>query len=210
MKNLEKGQTKIDKICAILKEETLQPAQKEAQEIIERAQKKAEQIISDAEKAAEKLHLSAKASIEHEKTVFYASLAQASNQVLESLRQSIEKTFFSDHLSAVIQKNSADPGLIAKLINTIVKALEKDGLSANLSVIVPHTMTPRQLNELLLDDVLKTLKEHSVVLGDISSGIKLKLHDKQMTIDLSGDALKELLATYIARKDFRKLLFGTP
>lgn len=209
MKNLEKGQTKIDKICALLKEETLQPAHKEAKEIIERAEEKAEQIINDAEKTAEKMHLSARASIEHEKAVFYASLSQASNQVLESLRQSIEKTFFNEHLPAVIQKNSADPALIAKLINTVVKSLEKDGLAADLSVIVPHTMTPRQLNELLLDDVIKSLKERSVVLGDISSGVKLKLHDKQMTIDLSGEALKELLATYIARKDFRKLLFGT-
>ena len=39
MKTLEKGQDKIQKICAILRDQTLEPAQKEAQEIIERALK---------------------------------------------------------------------------------------------------------------------------------------------------------------------------
>ena len=58
--------------------------------------------------------------------------------------------------------------------------------------------------------VVQALKERSVVLSDLAGGIQLKLHDKKMTIDLSDEALKELLATYIARKDFRKLLFGAP
>lgn len=208
MKNLEKGQTKIDKICAMLKEETLQPAQAEAEALLKKAQEKAEQLINDAQKAAAKLHLEAKAQIEHERSVFYTSLDQASAQALESLRQSIERVFFNESLPAVIQKHTADPELIARLINAIVKALEKEGMAADLSVLVPKTMTPHQLNQLLLDDVLKRLKERSVVLGDISSGIKLQLHDKKLTIDLSGEALKDLLATYIARKDFRKLLFG--
>lgn len=209
MKNLEKGQTKIDKICALLKEETLQPAQMEAQAILKRAQEKADQLISDAQKAAAKLHIEAKEQIEHERSVFHTSLDQAAAQAIESLRQNIERAFFNESLPSIIQKNTADPELIARLINAIVKALEKDGMAADLSVLVPKTMTPRQLNELLLDDVLKRLKERSVVLGDISSGIKLQLHDKKLTVDLSGEALKDLLATYIARKDFRKLLFET-
>jgi len=209
MKTLEKGQDKIQKICAVLRDETLEPAQKEAQGIIEDAQRKAEQIISNAEKASKKLHEEAKAAIERERTVFLSTLQQAVKQSLEALQQSIENKFFSENLLSVIEKSTADPKIIANLVDAIVKALQKDGLDADLTVLVPKTMSPRQLNELLMQDVVKTLKEKSVVLGDFSAGVQVKLNDKRMTIDLSGSALRELLATYVARKDFRKFVFDS-
>lgn len=207
MKTLEKGQDKIDKICAVLRGETLEPAQKEAQMIIENAQQQAEKIIADAHKAAEKLHANAKTAIEQEHNVFLASMLQASKQSLETLRQGIENKFFNENLSTVIEKGASDPNLIANLINTIIKALEKDGLAANLSVLVSKAVSPREINELLAQDVLKQLKDNTVEIGNFNAGIKLKLNNKKVTIDLSEVALKELLATYVVRKDFRKMIF---
>ncbi|MEI8125273.1 MAG: V-type ATP synthase subunit E [Parachlamydiaceae bacterium] len=208
MKTLEKGQDKIQKICAILRDQTLEPAQKEAQEIIERAQEHAEQIINEAQKAAQKLHEEAKTSVGRELTVFQSTLQQSVKQSLESLRQSIENKFFSENLVSVIEKSVSDPKIVANLIDAIVKAVEKQGLDANLSALIPKTMTPRQLNELLMKDVLEALKDQSVSVGDFAAGAKVKLNNKKIIIDISESALKELLSTYVARKDFRKLVFG--
>lgn len=207
MKTLEKGQEKIKKICAVLRDETLEPAQKEAQEIVEQAQQQAEQIIADAQKAAEKLHANAKAAIEQEYRVFQSSLQQASNQGLETLRQSIENKFFNEQLSLLIEKQVNDPHLVANLINALVKAVEKEGLAVDLLALVAKTVSPQQLNELLLKEVLKNLQGQSVVVGNFNGGVRLKLQNKKVTIDVSEEALKELLATHVVRKDFRKMVF---
>ena len=91
MKTLDKGSEKIQKICDVLREETLEPAKKQGQEIIRDAQKQAKQIIDDAHKSAEKLHQDARQAIEQEKVAFQSTLAQASKQSLEALRQGVEK-----------------------------------------------------------------------------------------------------------------------
>jgi V/A-type H+/Na+-transporting ATPase subunit E len=207
MKSLEKGHDKIKKICTILRDETLEPAQKEAEEIIKQAQNKAESIIAEGQSAAEKLLAEARAEIERERNVFQSSLTQASKQSLEFLRQSIETKFFSESLPKVIEKNAADPQLVAKLITAIIHALEKEGLAADLTTLIPKTITPRQINELLLEEILKTLKNHSVSLGKNGAGVLVKLEDRKMTIDISEDSLKELMANYVVRKDFRKMFF---
>lgn len=210
MKTLEKGQDKVTKICAILRDETLEPAQKEAQQIIENAKEQAEEILAQAKKSADKLHQNAKVLIEQENRVFQAALEQASKQALEILRQSIEEKFFNEHLLALVEKDAADPNQIADLINAIVKALEKDGLSANLTALVAKTMVPRKINELLLQEVVKSLNDQSVAIGNFNSGVKLRVNNKKMTLDLSENALKELLSTYVVRKDFRKMIFNNP
>jgi V/A-type H+-transporting ATPase subunit E len=207
MKTLEKGQEKIKKICAVLRDETLEPAQKEAQGIIEQAQQQAEQMIADAQKAAQKLHSDAKAAIEQEYRVFQSSLHQAANQGLETIRQSIENKFFNEHLSALIEKQVNEPHLIANLINALVKAVEKEGLSVDLTAFVAKTIPPKQINELLAKEVLNSLQGQSVVVGNFNGGVRLKLQNKKVTLDVSEEALKELLATHIVRKDFRKMIF---
>jgi V/A-type H+-transporting ATPase subunit E len=45
------------------------------------------------------------------------------------------------------------------------------------------------------------------VVGSFKGGAQLQWHDRKLTLDMSDDALKELLSTYV-RKDFRKMLFG--
>ena len=81
------------------------------------------------------MHVDAKASIEREKTAFQSALQQAAKQCVQALRQSVEHTFFNQRLPALINEKANDPQLISKLIDAIVKALEKDGLSANLTAV---------------------------------------------------------------------------
>lgn len=207
MKTLEKGQDKISQICSVLRDETLEPAKKQAEEIIREARRQSEEIIAEAQRAADKLLENARAAIDQESKVFQSSMQQAVRQSLEALRQSIENKFFNEQLASEIELGSRSPELVAKLINAIVKALEKEGLSADLTAIIPNSVLPKEVNDLLLQDVLKMLKEKSVVVGNFAGGAKVKINKKQMTIDITEDALRELLASYIVRKDFRKMLF---
>lgn len=208
MKTLEKGQDKIKKICSVLRDETLEPAKKRAEEIINDGKRQAEEIIAEAEKQAAKIIADARAAVEQERNVFHSSLQQAAKQSVEALRQSIERKFFNEHLQTIVEKNASGPDLVAKLVNAIVKALEKEGLSTDLTALVPSTLSPKEVNELLLQDVLKALKEHSVAIGGFAAGAQVRLDNKKMTIDITEQALKELLSGYVVRKDFRKMIFA--
>ncbi len=206
MKTLEKSQNKIQAICKIIREDTIKPAQEESAKIIQNAEKQAEQIIAEAKKQAEQRQEEAKAAIEQERTVFESSLAQAAKQSLEVLRQKIEQRFFKENLGALIEKASADPAVVAKLISTIIHAMEKEGLLADFTIEIPKQISTQQMNELLLNEAAKNLKEN-IKSGDFGGGVKVKLNNKNITLDLSNEAITALLTTHVARKDFRKLWF---
>lgn len=207
MKGTESGKDKVKKICDILRRETLEPAKHEAEEMIHIARDEANEIIAQARVEVEKLKEDARLEIERQKNVFQSSLRQACKQALESLKQNIEEKLFNQELGSLITKHTQDPKIIAQLIIAVVHAIEKEGVETSLSVYVPAAVPARSVNTLLAHEILDKLKEKSVLVGPLAGGIEVKLHNKNITMDISDAALKELVANYI-RKDFREMIFG--
>lgn len=207
MKTLEQGKDKIQKICDKLRIETLEPAQQEAAQIIEEANARAEQILAEARGEAEGYLHEARKQIEQERNVFKSSLAQAGKQSLEALRQSIEKDLFNDQLVSTVEKESAKPDFVAKILEAIVAAVERDGVSADFAAILPETVSKEELARSIGAAVMKKLEKHPFTISEFRGGVQLKLVDRKMTVDISDETLKELLAGYV-RKDFHTLLFG--
>lgn len=207
MKTLETGQEKIKKICDDLRHKTIEPAKEEAHKIIADAKIRAENIILDAKKNADTILEGAHRAIEQERNVFHSSLLQASKQSLEALRQDIEHKLFNADLVGVIESASSDPTIITKIIEAIIHAIEKEGITSDLSAIISEKVSPEKVNQLLGEKILKRLKEHSVLVGDFAGGAQVRVHQKKMTIDITDSALNELLSSYV-RKDFRKLFFA--
>jgi len=207
MEELETGKDKIKQICDLLRHETLEPAKNQAEKIIDAANQQAEKIIAEAKIQCEALLHEARAEIERERNVFYSSLTQAAKQGIDALKNEIEKQLFHVELEKVIGQKLAEPAVIAKLIDSLVKAIERDGVSADFSTIIPQQISTNDLNQYLLEQNFPRLKE-GVSLGEFSGGIKLKLNDKNITIDATDKAVVELLERYL-RKDFRKWLFGS-
>lgn len=206
MDNLETGKDKIKKICDALKNEAVEPAKEEAKQILENAQQEAHQIIKDAEGKAEEIIQRAHEKISQERELFETALKEAGKQVIVFLRQEIEKKLFNESLSDWIEKQVADPKIDAKLITVLIEAIEKEGLSSQFSALIPEKIPVDQVNAQLIKNILDKLREKSVVVGNFTGGVKLKLHDRNLTLDLSDQALKELVGQYV-RKDFRKIIF---
>jgi V/A-type H+/Na+-transporting ATPase subunit E len=206
MKGLETGKDKVKKICDALKRETLEPAQQEAEAIIAAARQEADEILANAHASSKKMIEYAHLEIEKLKSIFQASLAQACRQSIEVVKEKIEHKLFNPELSGLVTKPLQDPQLIATLINAIVKALEKEGTETDLSAVIASAVPARKVNELLASEVIKKLKEKGVLLSAIGGGVEIKLLKNNITIDLSDETLKELIATYI-RKDFREFIF---
>ncbi len=206
MKTLEKGKDKVREICDALRRETMEPAQEEAKQIIADAKAERDRIVQHAEREAEGVLEAARVQIEKERQVFKSSMEQASKQALEALRQSVEHELFHPAVVEAVDKRMADPEIIAKLIQAIVKSVEKEGLNTDISALIPKTVSAEKVNAALAKDVLDRLKEGAVKVGDFSGGTQVKLIDKKMTIDISSKALVDLLVRYI-RDDFRQLFF---
>lgn len=206
MKTLEKGKDKVKEICDELRRETLEPAQEEAKRIIADAENERERIIQLAQREAETIIAHTRTQVDKERHIFNSSLEQASKQSLEALRQSIEHQLFHPEIADTLDKRMADPEIISKLVGAIITALEKDGLEANIQALIPKTASPEKINALLAKQLLDRLKEHSVKVGEFAGGVQVKLVDKKMTIDMSSQALVELLTRYL-RDDFRQLFF---
>lgn len=208
MKVLKKANDKIQEICDVIKKESLAPAKAEAQKLIEEAHQEARRIKLVAEKEAEKALQQAAESIRQERNVFNSSLAQASKQALEALRQDITKTLFNEQMSLLVEKSSSSVDVVAKLIGAVVDALEKEGLKANLLAYIPKKLSSGDVNQALSQEVLKKLQHETVQVGDFKGGAQVKVEGKNLTIDISDRALKELFATYLKKPEFRELIFN--
>ncbi len=208
MKTLEKGKDKVREICDALRRETLEPAQEEANRIIADAKAERDRIVQHAEREAESVLEAARSQIEKERLVFKSSMDQASKQSLEALRQSVEHQLFHPEVAENIDKRMADSEIVAKLIQAIVKSVEKEGLQTDMVALIPKTVSAEKVNALLAKQILDKLKDHAVKLGEFTGGAQVKLVGKKMTIDISSQALVELLTRYL-RDDFRQLFFKT-
>lgn len=206
MKQLETGQDKIQKIANDLKQNVIAPAKQEAAQLVAKAREEAESILAEAEQKAAELFEQTKKEIEQEQRVFQSSLQQAVRQALETLRQAIETKLFYENLAAIIEKQSADPKVVANLIQAIISAVQKEGMETDLSALIPKTVSVQEVNALLGDQIIKKLKEGTVVAGEFAGGAQIRLNGKYIVLDISDHPLKELLSNYV-RKDFRKLLF---
>ena len=206
MKGIDTGKDKVKKICDVLKRETLEPAKKEAEEIVQAARVKAEEIIRDAKKDAEKTLQEARKEIEKERNVFQSSLNQACKQALEVLKQDIESKLFNPELSKILHQPLQEPQIIADLIKAVIGAIEKEGTDVDLSAFIPQAVSAETINRLLMQNILQRLKGGSVQVASLKGGIAVKMDKENITIDVTEEALKELVSTYI-RKDFRETLF---
>ncbi len=208
MKTHKTGQEKIKEICEILRKDTLEPAKQEGVEIIAEAKAEAEKIIQAAKDEAEKIFNDTRKRMQQEKSVFQSALGQASKQSLEELKQMIHSKIFDEELYDKVVGKVNDPDLISSIISTIISALERDGIDTDISAVISQTVSPDEINTLLGESIIKKLKEQSVFVGDFVGGAMVRLHGKKIVLDVSGEALKDLLATHL-RKDFRKILFSS-
>ncbi len=208
MDELESGKDKIKKICEIIKSETIEPAKLQVQRLLEQAQQKSAEIVSRAKEEAAKLLKQAEEKRKKDERLYLNALKQACDQAKEGLRQEIENKLFKDSLIEWVETHTAEPGVAAALIEALVKAIEKEGTSADFSALVPKAVPAEKVNAHLGRQILEKLREGGVCLGEFVGGIQLRLYDRKLTLDISDAAIVELLEKYV-RKEFHAVLFQT-
>lgn len=204
--NLTPGKDKIQKICDSIRKETLEPVRQEAREIIEHAHLQAAEIVKQAKLEAEHSRKKVSQEIDEKQRTFQASLQLSCRQGIESLKQKIETELFNPELTDLIARETKNPNLIVRIVESFMRSLEERGIEEDFEVMIPKEVSPREINGLLAQKILDRLKHRSVEVGDFHGGVQIRMKDRQITIDISDTAIRELVGAYI-RRDFRDLIF---
>lgn len=207
MKNLRSSKNKIQEICDLLKRDTLEPAREEVNRLLQDAEEKVKEILDQANQQAKDLVEQARLKAKQEENVFQGNLKQAAKQSLEALRQSIEKDLFRSDLSTSIQNALNEDQVLPKLIDALVKAVDKEGLDTSLEIEIPKGCDTEKLAAQVSKSVMDKLGKEGLKLKTFGGGVRLKLKGQNLTLDFTDSALLEVLVTYV-RKDFRKLFFN--
>ena len=208
MNSVDTGKETVKRICEVLKEDTLNPAREEAESIIHKAKTDAERITKDAKKLAEHIKDTAMKEIEAKENVFRASLNVACKKTLEALKQDIEENLFAIGIKNFIGDQMKSPEIIAKLISTIISAIESEGIDADLRAMIPATVSKEEINKQIATEVINRLEEKSVVLSQISGGVQVKMKNQDLTLDMTQGTLESLVSRYV-REDFKSLIFSS-
>lgn len=203
MQVLDPGKDKIKKICETLRDETIRPAQKQAEMIIQTAEKEARLIIEKGKKEAEALLSTARRKIEEEKSILAASLHLACKQALNALKGAVETTLLTQGIGKFVQSLQED--MARRLLEAVLLSLKEAGLSGRLLAYLPKHIASQDLASVILK--AGAMEVNIVPVAYLQKGIKIALEDSHLTLDLSDDALKELIAAFI-REDFRQLIFA--
>jgi len=206
-KTADENANKIQKICDLLRKETIEPAKQEAREIVENAHLSAKQIIEEANQEKQRIEKQTHDELEKKKAAFIASLQVSSRQAVEQLKQSIQAELFTNHIKEKVAKATQDPQLVAEIINSLVEAIRNDGIDSDLELVLSKNLTKEKIEKWLTSSVNEQLDKKQVALADIAGGAKIKMVDNNITLDMSDEAISSLLINYL-REDFRKLIFA--
>lgn len=196
---LETADNKVKEICAILRKETLEPAQTEAKTIVETALKEAAEIVLKAKEEAAKVLEEGKLELAKELRVHEGSIQLAIRQGISSLRQGIEK-MFSDELNSEVERVMGGQDVVASAVAVILSLIEKEGLGVNLDVLLPKHVDINAICETLRGNLGEKLKKSALLVPEVKGGVELRLKDKKMSIDLTDRAVEELLASYVTHE----------
>lgn len=193
---LQSADKKVQEICDVLREETLKPAKKEAQRYLEQARWEADEIIKKAKEEAERIAKENQKKLDKDFKIHESSLQLAIKQAVQKLKQSIEAVF-SREWQAMLGRKLQSEDVVAKLINTLVNAVEKDGLKTDLIAVIPKEISKEAIVAALQENVKKRITKEKIILGEIRGGAELKLVEEKMVIAMSDQAIIELLRQYV-------------
>ncbi len=202
---LSSANKKVREICDVIRNETLRPAQAEANRIIKDAEIIADDILDKANKEIKIKEDESNERLKKALEVHHSVLNLAIKHSMSKLKQSIEE-IFSNEWQEMMRHEMQKEDVIAKLINVVVESIEKDGIDTELMVVIPKSISQESISGFLTDKIRKRLKKGCIVLGDIQSGIELKLIKEKVSVDISDKSMIALLSKYVS-SELREKIF---
>jgi len=209
----------VERLISRLRDQGIAHGKGEADKLIAEAKRQAAEIVSDARRHADQVRAEASKDTEKLRAAGEDAIRQASRDTMLSLEEDLTNRFRL-MLQRLVKGALDDPGLLQRMI------LEVAGKAApsveHAQVLLPSTMVSREdlqrkpeqakpgtLTHFVLAVAGDMLREGvSVGVTDgIGAGIRIKLIDEQLQIDLTETTISELLLLHLLPR-FRAVLRG--
>ena len=212
----------VEGLIERLRYEGVASGRREAERIVEEAQRRANDIIDKAELDADKIRQDAQRAVEHLKVSAKEALEVAARDTLITLKTQLTNRFAQEVKRLVSEQMHSEELLRRLILEVTGQAAERIGEEDQLEILLPQDVRgleslrrdPEELAGGELTRFVQALSEEcfrkGVTFGEMegrSGGIKIRLEDKAMTIDLTDQAVAALLLEHLQPR-FRALLEG--
>lgn len=195
---------RLQELIGELKTKTLDPALKAAEQVKKDAQSFADQLIAQAQAQKEQILQETQREVEQKHKAFQSSLKNAKRQAVDALRQEIETGIFNPEIRSVIDDEANETKLVRQAIEVMIHAAGNEG---DFKAYVSEKIKPEDVAKGFTKTLLKQIDGKVYPLKSLRGGAQLRVEKGSMTLDLSSEAIANLLSTYM-RLEFRKLVFG--
>lgn len=197
----------VERICRVLKSETLDPAKKEADGILNKARERADELIEVAEKQAAEILKTAQQRVTSQRKIFVDEIKHIAKETVFKLRDDILQLFSKDLMKHIADYANA-PKYIAQAIEVVLEAIKKGGIEANIEAYISEHVPMDAVAKELSAHVIESLSGgKSLKVGSISSGCSLLMKENQLSIALTEEQLTQLLKDQV-QDELENLLFG--
>ena len=205
MASSKKSTSGVQELIARLKDDGVKAGQDEAQRMIKEAQEKAVNIIDQARTEAKELLESTRTEIKVEKNAAKESLKVAIRDT-ELMLESKLKAGFADHIKHLVSSELENKEFLKQLVLTIAGSScasipEEKGLDL--------LVAKEKLDPLVLEISGAVLRKGIEIKASDTdnAGILIRMKDEDVEIDLSDNAITELLLKYLLPR-YRAILRG--
>lgn len=177
--------------------EGVEAGRDEGEAILEASKKKAALIIEKAQKEAAAIKDEMHQLIEDEKKASNEAMKMALRDAVLTLKTQLSLQF-KTHLQHLISDKLSDDTLLEEMLLTITKSSLSDK-EESLEVIISEIENSKEKQDKFIKKIASDMFRHQVRLGKINQkGIKVSLLDEQAEIDLTEEALTDLIYHLLA------------
>lgn len=198
----EKG---VQQLMDRLKNQGKEAGEIEAKKILQNAKVKASELITDAKSKIDAMQKEAKEKIDSEKLAANEAIKIAFRDAEMTLRNKFREEF-SQHVKRLISKELQDTSYIKELVLKVAGAKKEEIDKAEKLEILTPSESLKQLVLGISHEVLRSgvdLKPSN----DFQGGIRVRLVNEKLEIDLTDEAISELLLTYLLPR-YRDIVTG--
>lgn len=213
----------VQELIDKLKNQGVSEGQRQADQIIKDAHNKASCILSKAQTEADQLLSEARHTLEVERKSSHEAIKMAFRDTEIALRTKVREAF-SAHLKRLVSIELTDKDFIKQLVLAIASKKAPDIAQApHVEILLPSQLVETDERGSLLSKKGKERMEH-LVLGithemlregielhsstDVKAGIKVRLTGKDIELNLTDEALSNLLLKYLLPR-YREIVSGS-
>jgi V/A-type H+/Na+-transporting ATPase subunit E len=207
----------VDRLISRLRDDGVRAGQEESQRIIGEAEARAARIVQDATKEAETIRTKAREEAQALEQVTKGALHMAGRDAMLELRNEVRNAF-EQYVRRLVIQSTADPEFIRSLVlilagDAVDKHIRDKETHVYLSkAILENEGTPemRQKSTHFLKALSSELLRKGITLipsDDVRGGARVRLVHEQVEIDLSDQAITELLIRHLSPR-IREIMSG--